>query len=209
MNIEIENENDSVHETNADNIDEGEKLNSTSTTCFKRPAETTKWAKKRKDNDIKTITNRMDDAYLLMKKVCEQPNIPEKDERSLYAELLAIKLRSFDSNTRGILMYEIDRLIFAAKYQNQIPGQLNYMPQTVQSIGSDESSNSSIYTNNASIYPPTNVHKEPSNNSSYQTSPLNLYHSQYSTENAYITQTSPTNLHIFQLSPTYSYTTSQ
>lgn len=177
------------------------------TTYFKRPAEITKWAKKQKDNDMKIITNRIDDAYSLMKKVCEQPtNIPEKDECSLYAELLAIKLRSFDANTRGILMHEIDRLIFSAKYQNQIPGQLNYSPQTVQSFGNNESSNSSMFTNNTSIYPTTNVYKEPSNKSSHQTSPLNLYHSQYSPENAYITQTSPTNLQISQSSPTNSYT---
>lgn len=148
----------------------------------------------------------MDDAYSLMKKVCEQPiNIPEKDECSLYADLLAIKLRSFDENTRGILMHEIDRLIFSAKYQNQVPSQLNYFPQPVKSFGNNKSSNTSMYTNNASTYPSTNAYK-PSNQNSYQTSPLNVYYSQYSPENSYITQTSPTNLQVSQSSPTGSYT---
>ncbi|CAI6370570.1 unnamed protein product [Macrosiphum euphorbiae] len=62
----------------------------------------------------------MDDAYSIMKKVCEQPSeVTETDECIPYANLLAVKLRSLDENTRGILMNDIDNLYFHAKYKKQ------------------------------------------------------------------------------------------
>jgi len=48
--------------------------------------------------------------------MCERP---AKDEYSLYAELLAKKLRVLDDNKREIVMHEIRDLMFRAKMQNQ------------------------------------------------------------------------------------------
>jgi hypothetical protein len=51
-----------------------------------------------------------------MKNVSEKP---DKDECSLYAELLAKKLRALEDNKREIVMHEISDLMFRAKMQNQ------------------------------------------------------------------------------------------
>lgn len=62
------------------------------------------------------IEDCMMDAYKIMKNVVEKP---QKDDCSLYAELLARKLRTFDESTREILMHEIDELIFRAKCETR------------------------------------------------------------------------------------------
>ena len=48
--------------------------------------------------------------------MCERP---AKDESSLYAQLLAKKLRALDGNEREVVMHEISDLMFPAKMQNQ------------------------------------------------------------------------------------------
>ena len=58
----------------------------------------------------------MEEAYQILRKMCERP---AKDECSLYAELLAKKLRALDENKREIVMHEISDLMFRAKMQNQ------------------------------------------------------------------------------------------
>jgi len=54
------------------------------------------------------------------------------DVCSLYAELLAKKLRNFDDKTREIAMHEIDNYLFNLKYNR---AQHNYLPQTHRDIG--------------------------------------------------------------------------
>jgi len=54
----------------------------------------------------------MIDACKIMKSVTEKPL---KDDCSVYADLLARKLRKFDEQTREILMHDIDNLIFRTK----------------------------------------------------------------------------------------------
>jgi len=69
----------------------------------------------------------MDDAYSIMKKVCEQPSeVAETDECTLNANLLAVKLRSMDENTRGILMHDMDNLYFHAKYKKESTAQIAF-----------------------------------------------------------------------------------
>jgi hypothetical protein len=65
---------------------------------------------------IETVEARVEEAYQILRKMCERP---AKDECSLYAELLAKKLRALDDNKREIVMHEISDLLFHAKMQNQ------------------------------------------------------------------------------------------
>jgi hypothetical protein len=65
---------------------------------------------------IETVEDRVEEAYRILRKMCESP---AKDECSLYAELLAKKLRALDDNKREIVMHEISDLMFRAKMQNQ------------------------------------------------------------------------------------------
>jgi len=65
---------------------------------------------------IETVEDRVEEAYRILRKMCERP---AKDECSLYAELLAKKLRALDDNKREIVMHEISDLLFRAKMQNQ------------------------------------------------------------------------------------------
>ena len=58
----------------------------------------------------------MEEAYQILRKMCERP---AKDEYSLYAELLAKKLRALDDSKREVVMHEISDLMFRAKMQNQ------------------------------------------------------------------------------------------
>jgi hypothetical protein len=66
--------------------------------------------------EIETVEDRVEKAYQILRKMCERP---DKDECSLYAELLAKKLRALDENKREIVMHEISDLMFRAKMQNQ------------------------------------------------------------------------------------------
>jgi hypothetical protein len=74
--------------------------------------------RKRKVMKLETIHSRMEEAYRILKNVSEKP---DKDECSLYAELLAKKLRALDENTREIVMHEINNLMFHAKMRKQNP----------------------------------------------------------------------------------------
>ena len=65
---------------------------------------------------IDTVEDRVEEAYQILRKMCERP---AKDEYSLYAELLAKKLRALDDNKREIVMHEISDLMFRTKMQNQ------------------------------------------------------------------------------------------
>lgn len=71
-------------------------------------------SKKRKSEKILAIKQCQDEAYSHLKKATE---IPDKDECSLYAELLASKLRTLDENIRGYAMLKIDKLIYGLKQQ--------------------------------------------------------------------------------------------
>jgi len=71
--------------------------------------------------NIKTVEDRVEEAYQILRKMCERP---AKDECSLYAELLAKKLRALDGNKREVVMHEISDLMFRAKMQNQNFGSL-------------------------------------------------------------------------------------
>jgi hypothetical protein len=65
---------------------------------------------------METVEDRVEEAYQILRKMCERP---AKDECSLYAELLANKLRVLDGNKREIVRHEISDLMFRAKMQNQ------------------------------------------------------------------------------------------
>jgi hypothetical protein len=73
-------------------------------------------SRKRRGAEIETVEDRVEKAYQILRKMCERP---DKDECSLYAELLAKKLRALDENKRDIVMHEISDLMFRAKMQNQ------------------------------------------------------------------------------------------
>lgn len=90
-------------------IDESDSSSLTSEVVFKPPA--AKVSMKRK-NTSTAIENCMDNACKIMKGLTEKPL---KDDCSVYADLLARKLRKFDEQTREILMHEIDNLIFRTK----------------------------------------------------------------------------------------------
>lgn len=86
--------------------------------------------KKRKANDhFIEIESRMDEAYNILKKASVEQS---PDVCSLYAELLAKKLRNFNDKTCEIAMHEIDNYLFNLKYNR---AQHNYLPQTHRDIG--------------------------------------------------------------------------
>jgi hypothetical protein len=74
--------------------------------------------RKRKGMKLEMIQNQMEKAYKMFKNVSEKP---DDDECSLYAELIAKKLRALDENTREIVMHEINNLMFRARMQKQSP----------------------------------------------------------------------------------------
>lgn len=71
----------------------------------------------------------MDEAYNILKKASVEQS---PDISSLYAELLAKKLRDFDDNTREIAMHDIDNYLFNLKHNRTQP---NYLPQRRREIG--------------------------------------------------------------------------
>jgi len=101
-------------------------LTTTTEEHFKSPAIRKK--QKATDNTIE-IESRMDEAYNILKKASVERS---PDICSLYAELLAKKLRDFDDNTREIAMHEIDNYLFNLKHNRTQP---NYLPQTRHEIG--------------------------------------------------------------------------
>lgn len=89
---------------------------------FKLPTMTKK--KKKTAINMNLIENRMEDAYSILKQVSAEPS---RDDCSLYAELLANKLRVFDENTREKAMLDIDNYLYQLKYSRQ---QHNITPST-------------------------------------------------------------------------------
>lgn len=65
---------------------------------------------------MERVEERVEKAYQILRKMCERP---DKDECSLYAELIAKKLRALEENKREIVKHEISDLMFRAKMQNQ------------------------------------------------------------------------------------------
>jgi len=84
--------------------------------------------KKRKIDSTDIIEKRMEDAYNIMKSVCDKP---KKNRCQIYGELLGEKLSEFDEKTQYFLMHEMDTLILKTKFQieNQLPStsQPNYL----------------------------------------------------------------------------------
>lgn len=84
--------------------------------------------KKLKLDSTDVIEKRMEDAYNIMKSVCD---IPKKKNRcQLYGELFGEKLIEFDEKTQYFLIHEMNTLILRTKFQieNQLPttSQPNY-----------------------------------------------------------------------------------
>ncbi|GBN29032.1 hypothetical protein AVEN_4367-1 [Araneus ventricosus] len=62
------------------------------------------------------VENRMNEAYLLLKQVASKPKVA-KDESQLFCDLLCLKLRALDEDTRERAMYEMNNLMFRFKHQ--------------------------------------------------------------------------------------------
>lgn len=73
--------------------------------------------RKRKAKATEVTEKRMDEAYTLLKKVANKPKA-DKDESSLFCDLLCLKLKALDDNTREIAMHEINNLLFNLKKPN-------------------------------------------------------------------------------------------
>ncbi|GBN23771.1 hypothetical protein AVEN_104383-1 [Araneus ventricosus] len=61
------------------------------------------------------VENRMNEAYLLLKQVASKPKVA-KDESQLFCDLLCLKLRALDEDTRERAMYEMNNLMFRFKH---------------------------------------------------------------------------------------------
>ncbi len=58
----------------------------------------------------------MNEAYTLLKQVANKPKaVAKKDESSLFCELLCLKLRALDNETREVAMHEIHNVMFNLK----------------------------------------------------------------------------------------------
>lgn len=130
----------------------------------------------------------MDDAYSIMKKACESIQEKEIDECSLYTDLLAVKLRALDENTRDILMHDIDNLYFRAKYSNNINSQQQL---------NNRNPNSNIFTTPnvpipstqllSQLHPGHSFHISPQHSFPSQHSPIDVYRSRFSPVQNYYT----------------------
>jgi hypothetical protein len=102
----------------------------------------------------------MEDAYKIMKTVCEKQ---KKNICQLYRELLGKKLNEFDKKTQYFLMHEIDNLIFKTKFQTENtsqPIQPNYRLENLQQNVPSASYNPYNYP--ASIYSTSPYYSQPS-----------------------------------------------
>ncbi|KAB0793429.1 hypothetical protein PPYR_13049 [Photinus pyralis] len=91
--------------------------------------------KKRKVVQPKIIEKSMNDAFTLLKQVANKPKAVEtKDESSLFCELLILKLRALDNETRELAMHDIDNLMFSYKKSTSQPP---YWSQIYQQPGSN------------------------------------------------------------------------
>lgn len=71
-------------------------------------------SRKRKAEKTGNVEKRMDEAYTLLKQVANKPKAA-KDESSLFCNLLCLKLKALDDDTREIAMHEINNLMFNLK----------------------------------------------------------------------------------------------
>nr|XP_023028104.1 uncharacterized protein LOC111516157 [Leptinotarsa decemlineata] len=62
---------------------------------------------------------------------------PDRDECSLFTQLLATKLRSFDDHTRDILMHEIDNLVFRTKMRKRQKLHISASNSNTESVHDD------------------------------------------------------------------------
>lgn len=68
-------------------------------------------AKKKKSIEVAQVQKRMDDAYGFLKQVANKPK-STKDESELFCDLLCVKLRALDEDTRANAMHDINNLMF-------------------------------------------------------------------------------------------------
>jgi hypothetical protein len=154
--------------------------------------------RKRKGLKMETIHSRMEEAYRILKNVSEKP---DKDECSLYAELLAKKLRALDEDTREIVMHEINNLMFHAKMRKQNPQSLKEplsshpggLYSTTPAVATYNNHPFSFTQRNTHISVPTRSSQPNPGNSAYSpysqpysgnSSPAQSYYSQPSPGNA-------------------------
>lgn len=86
-------------------------------------------AKKSKTIEVAQVQKRMDDAYGFLKQVANKPK-STKDESELFCDLLCVKLRALDEDTRANAMHEINNLMF--NYRKPINS--NYLLQNNTSV---------------------------------------------------------------------------
>ncbi|KAL4103946.1 hypothetical protein QTP88_019263 [Uroleucon formosanum] len=83
---------------------------------FKSPS--SKVTKKRKTDDkVKIIENRMDDAFTFLKQISQTP---VKTKCSLFTDLLCVKLQALNEKKQDIAMMEIDNIMFRLKHSDQM-----------------------------------------------------------------------------------------
>lgn len=174
-----------------------------------------KWnvKKKKSISDINAIQTRTDNASSLMKKVCENPSKDtQDDECSLYSNLLAVKLRSLNNNTLGILMHNIDNMFLYAKFSNQPTHLLPQLPEYSYQMSP---ANSNLYqpspTNSYISQPsPLNLFSpQYFTTDANKSSPLHTHQSQNSQANLQASLTSPENFYSLQPSPQRSYSSNE
>lgn len=80
--------------------------------------------KRKAEENMANSEKRMDEAFALLKQVANKPK-SAKDEISLFCELLCLKLRALDDDTREIAMHEINNLMFNIKKKKKDTANLN------------------------------------------------------------------------------------
>lgn len=71
-------------------------------------------SRKRKAEQTANVEKRMDEAYTFLKQVANKPKAAT-DQSSLFCDLLCLKLKALDDDTREIAMHEINNLMFNLK----------------------------------------------------------------------------------------------
>lgn len=135
------------------------------------------------------IEDCMMDAYKIIKNFVEKP---QKNDCSLYAELLARKLRTFDESTREILKHEIDELIFRTKCETQNRTVQSHLPPMQLEHQYPPSYNNYVIP----LLPPYNQNTSLSSLHSNMIQSINMspavsFFSPHSSENSRISQPSP------------------
>jgi hypothetical protein len=151
--------------------------------------------RKRRVMKMETIHSRMEEAYRILKNVSEKP---DKDECSLYAELLAKKLRALDENMREIVMHEINNLMFHAKMRKQNSQSLQTALSSHPGGLSSTAPSVETYNNRLFSFPQHHSHISMPTPSS-QPSPVNAAYSPYS--QPYSGNCSPAQTYYSQPSP--------